>query len=128
MTAVKITEDNIFTVIIAGSWVLLALLCLAGLLFGSTAFAAGVLAGGVLAIANFYWLRTILTRALRMQGTKASRFAQLRYILRLAILGIAVYALVVHAGVSVIGLLLGLSVLVINIIALSIYMFTLKGG
>ena len=66
MTLVKINEDNIFTVIVIGSWILLALLALAGAVFVSLKFAASVLAGGILAIANFYWLRSILVRAFRL--------------------------------------------------------------
>lgn len=128
MTLVKINEDNIFTVIVIGSWLLLALLTLGGAVFVSLKFAASVLAGGILAIANFYWLLSILKRVLLLPAGKAGRFAQIRYIMRLAVMALVIWALITYVGVHVVGLLIGLSVLVINIIALAFYKMTLKGG
>ncbi len=127
MKAVRITDDNIFTVLVTGSWVLLALLCIGGLIFGSPRFAAGTLTGGLIAIANFYWLLSILKRVLLMTTGKAGRFVQIRYVLRLALMALVIWFLIVRVGIDAIGLLVGLSVLVINIIALSIYRLTLKG-
>jgi hypothetical protein len=127
MKTVRITDDNIFTVLTAGSWVLLTILTIGGLIFSSPRFAAGVLAGGLLAIANFYWLLSILKRVLLLPVGKASQFAQVRYVVRLALMALAIWLLIVRVGIDVIGLLVGLSVLVINIIALSIYRLTLKG-
>lgn len=127
MTTVKINENNIFTVLTAGSLALLVLLAAAGLIFGSARFALSVLAGGFLAIANFYWLRSILLRAFRLQPQEAPRFTLLRYIVRLAVLAAAVFSLMVYGKADVFGLLLGLSVLVVNIIALSFYMISAKG-
>jgi hypothetical protein len=127
MTTAKIDEENIFSVLTAGSLALLVVLAAAGLLFGSLRFALGVLAGGVLALANFYWLRSILVRAFRLQPEEAPRFALFRYIVRLAVLAAAVSVLIIYCRVDVFGLLLGLSVLVFNIIALSIYMISKQG-
>jgi ATP synthase I subunit len=127
MTTVRINENNIFTVLTVGSLTLLALLAVAGLIFGSARFALSVLAGGSLAIANFYWLRSILVRAFRLQPQETPRFTMLRYIVRLTVLAAAVFFLMVYGKADVFGLLLGLSVLVFNIIALSIYMISAKG-
>jgi len=128
MSLVKINEDNIFTSIIIGSWILLALLALGGAVCVSLKFAASVLAGGVLAIANFYWLSSIIKRVLLLPAGKAGRFAQARYFVRLAVMALVIWILITYAGVHIIGLLVGLSVLVINIIALAFYKLTLKGG
>ena len=127
MTTARIDEGNIFSVLTAGSLALLVVLAAAGLLFGSPGFGLGILAGGVLAIANFYWLRSILVRAFRLQPEEAPRFALFRYIVRLAVLAAAVFVLIIYCRVDIFGLLLGLSVLVINIIALSIYMISKQG-
>lgn len=106
---------------------LLVLLAGAGFLLGSSRFALSVVAGGILALANFYWLRSILIRAFRLQPQKATSFTLFRYVVRLAILAAAIFVLVVYCRADVFGLLLGLSVLVFNIIALSIYMISAKG-
>jgi hypothetical protein len=127
MKTVKIDENNIFTVLTIGSLVLLVVSAAAGLVFGSARFAGSVLAGGLLALANFFWLRSILLRSLQLQVREAPRFAVLRYIVRLTVLALAIYALILYGRVDIFGLLLGLSVLVVNIIALSIYMCSRQG-
>jgi len=127
MNTVKIDENNLFTVLTIGSLALIVVGATAGLVFGSPRFAVSVLAGGLLALANFFWLRSILLRSLRLQAREAPRFAVLRNIVRLTVLALAVYALIVYVKVDILGLLLGLSVLVVTIIALSIYMCSRQG-
>lgn len=127
MTLAKINENNIFAYLSRGSLILTILLTLISLLVASAKFSAGVFIGGLLSIANFYWLRNILQRALDLQPQRAPRFAILRYIVRLSLLGIVIFFLVTGDIVNIFGLLLGLSVLVLSIIALSVYL-SLKGG
>lgn len=127
MKTVRINEDNIFTVLTAGSLALLAVLAVAGFLLGSLRFSLSVLAGGLLALGNFYWLRSILVRSLRLEPQQAPRFATFRYIVRLTVLAVAVFFLIVYGKADLFGLILGLSVLVFNIIALAIYMISAKG-
>jgi hypothetical protein len=127
MKTVRINDDNIFTVLAVGSWALLALLTIGALIMGSPRFAAGVLTGGLLAIANFFWMLSILKRVLLVPSGRAGRFVQVRYVLRLGVLALVIWFLIVRVGIDAIGLLVGLSVLVINIIVLSIYRLTLKG-
>jgi hypothetical protein len=128
MRTVRINDENIITVLNVGSWILLALLAIAGWLLFSRHFAAGVMAGGVLAIANFYWLYSIMKRTLLLSKGKAQSFAMTRYLLRLLLIGVAVWFMIVHFNIDLIGLLVGLSVLVINIFALTIYRLISKGG
>lgn len=127
MTRVKINEADFFTLLTRAGIVLTILLALIASSFASPRFSAGILAGGLLAVANFYWLRNVLQRALQLEIAAAPRFAVLRYMVRLALMSVVLFVLVVYARVDVFGLLIGLSVLVINIIALSIYQ-SLKGG
>jgi hypothetical protein len=125
---VKIDEDNIFTVLTFGSIVLTCAVCAVALLSGAYRFAGGVAAGGTLALANFYWLLSAMKRVLVMPAAKAGSFAQVRHLLRLGATGFVLYLLIVKVGVSIIGLLVGLSVLMINIVLLAVYKMTLKGG
>jgi len=124
----RINEDNIFPRLVAGSLVLSAVLGAASALFISPRFGASLLAGGLLATANFFWLRRGLEAALRLHPGIASRFATLRFLLRLAVMALLLYVLIVRLGADIFGLLLGLSVLVANITAFSIYLSTRKGG
>lgn len=123
-----ISDENLLAVLFRGGWILLILLVTGSLLFAAPGFAAGVLAGGLLALANFAWLRNILARSLNLEARQAARFAQLRYLLRLTLLAGAIYLLIVKVGVDVYGLLLGLSILVINIMAVAIYQVTNRSG
>jgi len=60
----RIHDENIFAYLAAANWVLLAVLSVAGILFGSITFAGGIVAGGLLAILNFYWLLSVLRLSL----------------------------------------------------------------
>jgi len=128
MTRIRISEDNLFPWLLAGSLVLSLVLAAATALLVNPRFGLSVLAGGILASANFIYIRRGLEAALSALPANASRFALIRFLLRLAIMAVLLYVLIVLLGANVIGVVLGLSVLVVNIIALSIYMSTRKGG
>ncbi|GLI37853.1 ATP synthase subunit I [Geobacter hydrogenophilus] len=122
-----ISEDRLIATVTIGGLVLLAVLCLTGYVFWSGRFAAGILAGGILALFNFYWMRKTLKRVLNLHPRQAGSFAQFRYLLRFAFVALILYVLIVHAGIDIIGLILGLSIFVVVIIGLSIYMLLDKG-
>ena len=124
----RINEDNIFPRLVAASLLLSAVLGIVSALIFSPRFGISLLAGGLLATANFIWLRRGLEAALRLHPGIASRFATLRFLLRLAVMALLLYVLIVRLGADIFGLLLGLSVLVANITAFSIYLSTRKGG
>ena len=124
----RINEDNIFLWLVAGSLLLSSVLGVASALLLFPGFGLSLFAGGVLATANFLWLRRGLETALQLHPANATRFAISRYLLRLAIMALLLYLLIVRLGADIFGLLLGLSVLVVNITALSIYLSTRKGG
>jgi inner membrane protein involved in colicin E2 resistance len=80
----------------------------------------GILAGGIIASFNFYWLQTALRKIFDQQvafGHKAIYYA--KYYLRLIILGIVLYELIVNKMVHPVGLIIGLSVIVINIMVIA---------
>lgn len=125
---ITINEDNLFAVIIKGSLGLLACLTLGGWALFSREVGLGALAGGCIAIANFFWIRNVLQRILGQLPAKATMYAQLRYIARLTITGLLLYFVITSGWFSLSGLFIGLSVIVINIIALSLYSALRAGG
>ena len=125
---IAINEDNLFAVIIRGSLALLAVIALTGWLFFSTKVALGALAGGCIAITNFLWIRNVLQRILGQLPAKATVYAQLRYIARLSLTGLVLYFIITSGWFSLAGLFVGLSIIVINIIALSLYSALRAGG
>jgi hypothetical protein len=127
MTVAMTKEPDLSTSVTTGSWVLLAALVIGGACFGSLRFAGGVLAGGLIAIGNYYWLLNIMQRVLYGQQDKPERFAIVRYLLRLSVAGALIYLLIVKLGIDIRGLLLGLSILVLTITALALYTLNTKG-
>ena len=123
-----INEDNLFGVIIKGSAGLLTVLTIAGCLFFSAKIGLGILAGGIIAIINFLWMRNVLQRILGLMPAKPSLYAQIRFVARISIIGLCLYLMIVSGWFSLSGLLVGLSVIVANIIALSIYSAVRAGG
>jgi hypothetical protein len=123
-----INEDNLFAVIIKGSFGLMTFLTLAGWALFSQKVGLGALAGGCIAIANFFWIRNVLQRILGQLPANATTYAQLRFIARLSITAMLLYFIVTSGWFSLAGLFVGLSVIVINIIALSLYSALRAGG
>lgn len=125
---ITINEDNLFAFIIKGSLGLVAFLTLAGWALFSQKVGLGALAGGCIAIANFFWIRNVLQRILGQLPANATTYAQLRFIARLSITAMLLYFIVTSGWFSLAGLFVGLSVIVINIIALSLYSALRAGG
>jgi hypothetical protein len=123
-----INEDNLFAVIITGSLALTAVLTAAGFILFSTKAGLGVLAGGIIAIVNFAWLRNVLQRILGLMPANPNLYAQLRFVARIAVTGLVLYVIITSGWFSLAGLLVGLSVIVANIIALSLYSALRTGG
>lgn len=123
-----INEDNLFAVIIKGSLALLAVLSAAGFILFSVKAGLGVLAGGIIAVVNFAWLRNVLQRILGLMPARPDLYAQIRFVARIAVIGLVLYAIITSGWFSLAGLLVGLSVIVANIIALSIYSALRTGG
>lgn len=123
-----INEDNLFAVIIKGSLALLAVLSIGGFVLFSAKAGMGILAGGIIAIGNFAWLRNVLQRILGLMPAKPNLYAQIRFVGRITITGLVLYVIITSGWFSLAGLLVGLSVIVANIIALSLYSALRTGG
>lgn len=99
------------------NWVVLAFLLVLSLPFAHWPFSLGVLCGGLLAIGAFHWMR----RSLQQLLAEASRFGfHFSYFLRLLVLGILIALLLAVVKIHPIGLLVGLSVVVINLLWLTV--------
>lgn len=124
----RINEDNIFAVIIKGSLALLSVLTIAGFVFFQPRTGLGILAGGIIAIVNFIWMRNVLQRILGLLPAKPNLYAQVRFIARITVTGLALYIVITTGWFSLAGLLVGLSIIVVNIIGLSLYCALRTGG
>lgn len=115
------SESNILSIVYRTSWLILAAMTIGSLIFASGEFAISVALGGLIALGNNFWLRSILERMLIQQPSNPKTYAIVRYILRLTITAI-IFLLLMKVGINIFGLLTGLSILVISITAVSVYL------
>jgi len=97
------------------NWIILALLVCGSLPAGNLALSVGILIGGLVAIGGFLWLRRSLGRLLE-EPTGGARFRyQFGYLVRLGALVLVLAGLIAVVKIHTGGLLIGLSVVVINL-------------
>ena len=105
-----------------------AAFCIASLpLFGKD-FALGVLLGGGICLANYQLLWRHAKSSVTFTGRQGSAFMIKRYILRLALTGAVLYVLIAMLQVNVLGLLLGLSVIMLGVMSYACYTYIFAGG
>ncbi len=90
--------------------VIIAIGALAGFIFGTTRFGTGVLIGGVLSIANYYWQRSS-TRAIFAQAANGEKpmLLSVRYILRYVAIGLVVWMIYATEAFPIVAVVLGLA-------------------
>lgn len=121
-------EENLFAAIVKGSILLLLVLTVIGFVFFSVPTGLGILAGGIVALMNFLWMRNVLQRILGLLPAKPQLYSQIRFVARIGITGVILYFVITSGFFSLAGLLMGLSIIVANIIALSLYCALRTGG
>lgn len=121
MTTVERVEKDILAIVNRWSWLLLVIMTALFSIFGSISFGVGVAAGGLIALGNNFWRRSILERILIQQRADARSYAIIRYLLRLTVSGVIILALM-KSGIHIGGLLVGLSTLVITITTVSVFL------
>jgi hypothetical protein len=94
----------------------LAILFIPSIIFTPWKFALGILLGGFISIINFHWLGRNLQDVFKNIRGNVKGPVMVKYYIRLAITAVAIYFLITGDTVNVVGLLVGLSVVVINII------------
>ena len=110
------------------NWVVLAVLVLAGLLWQGKEFALGILLGGLVVVVNFHLLHRALKGVLeqaalspREAQSRAKALFAARQLLRFFALLAVIYLLVRYGWVNIIGLVVGLSTVVLTLILAAIY-------
>ena len=102
------------------NWLILGAALIGGLIFGDLPVVYGILAGGLISIASFYQLQRSL-KSLFGNGSGGSKFwMQLLSILKFAIIALILMLLFMNFDINPIGLLIGLSVIVINVFFVAI--------
>lgn len=105
------------------NWLLLIGLSLSSLVFWDWPLTGGVIAGGLLSIVNFSLLKRVLTRQFRPGGRPSMSGILIRYYLRFAATAVIVFLLMKFRLVNGLGLLIGFSVIVINLTMTGLMLF-----
>lgn len=92
------------------------MLCLASLFWMSLAVTLGVFGGGLVAILGHHWRYRALVAILGGYPEGAARRFQIGYFVRLGSLALTLFALIAILKVNPAALVIGLSVVVINIL------------
>ena len=112
-----------------GAALILGLMGAVSLMTASAEFSLGLMAGGLLSLFNFRLLYRQTSAALTpaKQG-RAKFFMQSRYFARIGLSAIILFALLTRTDVNVIGLLLGLSVIILSITGQTLFAYLAWGG
>jgi len=98
------------------NWITLAVFFIPSLIFSPVKFSLGVLLGGFISILNFYWMARGLRGLFNNPAGNVKGPVMVKYYIRLALTAVVLYLLIANHTVNVIGLLIGLSIVVINIL------------
>jgi len=97
------------------NWLLLAVMTGAGTFMISPHFAKGLLIGGLLANISFMLMKKDITRALSGPLKAAKGVFLLKYYIRLTVLALILFFLVKYRSIHLVGLIVGLSTVVLSI-------------
>lgn len=109
-------DDQLLAEMARRNWVILIVLVLLSLFWKSLPVTMGVLAGGVLVIINYRWMGRSLAKLLGDPHLAAEKGFKRNYLFRLVFIAISIYILLVRGGVHPLALVVGLSVVVINLL------------
>jgi MFS superfamily sulfate permease-like transporter len=122
----RIEKDPLQTRLEITNWLVLAVCLIISALLMSASFTYGILLGGFISIVNIHWRDRDLRRIFSNLSGKAKSALLLKYYLRLAVTAVVLYILISQSLVDIIGLLVGLSVVVMNIVLTAVLVFSKK--
>lgn len=97
------------------NWVTLGVLIAISLIFWPDDFTLGILLGGLISIAGFSWRKRDLKVVFQNPTGRAQSAIMFRFYIRFIVSAVAIYLIITKTSADVIGLLIGLSIVVINI-------------
>ena len=112
----SIAKDPLQRKLEIANWIILAILFIPSYIFAPTKFYLGVLLGGFITILNFYGMELGLRGLFDNLSGNVKRPTMVKYYIRLALTAVVLYFLISAHTVNIVGLIIGLSVVVINMI------------
>jgi hypothetical protein len=97
------------------NWIIFSIVSIAGLVWTSSAFALGIIFGGLIVTVNFHLLAKTLKNALTPPYLSSHNVILVKYYIRFIISGVIIFILIKYHVVNPLGLFIGLSVVVASI-------------
>jgi len=94
--------------------------------FAGYNFLLGLLLGGLISIANFYWMGRDLRSAFQKLSDHLKVFVLFKFYIRLGITAIVLYLIISRTPADIVGLLIGLSVVIMNIVTTTVMEYQKK--
>ena len=96
------------------------------LLLNTTRFSLGILCGGLISVVNFHWLYRNLMSVFTKDLNRAKKAILIHYYIRLAVTAFILFRVISGNLVDIIGLVIGLSVVPLNMILATILILSKK--
>lgn len=98
------------------NWIILGIFAGVSFIFMPGKFALGILLGGLISIVNFHWLYRDLRNVFKQLTSGAKSSIMFKYYIRFVLTAVVLYFIISNTLVDVIALIVGLSIVVINIV------------
>ena len=108
-------QQRILTFVIRTNWILFIVTTIMGFMLVTADFARGILFGGLLVTVNFHLLARTLKKALTPPHLSSHNVVIAKYFMRFIISGFIIFVLIAGHFVHPLGLIIGLSIVVISI-------------
>lgn len=108
------------------NWIILVALVGSSLLLNTTRFSLGILCGGLISVVNFHWLYRNLMRVFTKHPDRAKKAILIHYYIRLAVTAFLLFWVISGNLVDIIGLVIGLSVVPLNMVLTTILVLSKK--
>ena len=108
------------------NWIMLVALVGSSLLLNTTRFSLGILCGGLISVVNFHWLYRNLMSVFTKDPNTAKKAILIHYYIRLAVTAFILFWVISGNLVDIIGLVIGLSVVPLNMILATILVLLKK--
>jgi len=108
------------------NWIILVALVGSSLFLYTTRFSLGILCGGLISVVNFHWLYRNLMSVFTRHPDRAKKAILIHYYIRLAATAFLLFWFISGNLVDIFGLVIGLSVVPLNIILTTILVLSKK--
>ena len=122
----RIEKDPLQKKLELANWIILGILLMVSLFFMPYRFTLGMVLGGFISIVNFHWLDRDLRKVFSRLSERPGSFVMFKYLIRLTVTAVVLYLLITSDIIDIVGLLVGLSTVVITMVFTAIAAYSKK--